>query len=383
MDGKSLNVAEDKLEQLKAILPEAFTEGKVDWEKLRLALGEDVNIQDERYVLNWAGKSDAFRAIQTPTTATLAPVRDESINFDETENIFIEGENLEVLKILQKAYYGKIKMIYIDPPYNTGNDSFVYPDKFSESREEYLKRINDKDEDGLVIREGIFRVNSKESGRYHSNWLSMMYPRLFLARNLLCEDGVIFVSVDDNEVHNLRILMNEIFGEENFIDTIIWKKRYGGGAKEKYLVSLHEYILFYAKDKDQIPNIFIPLDEESIKRYYKFKDNNFEKRGSYRTHPLEATKSVGERKNLVFPIPGPDGQEIMPERQWWWDKDRVMSAIEKGELEFKRSGDGSYTVHTKQYLRNEKGEMRQTKPFSIIDDVFTQHGAQEISDLYG
>jgi adenine-specific DNA-methyltransferase len=383
MDGKSLNITDDKLVQLKAILPEAFTEGKVDLEKLRLTLGDDVSISDERYVLNWAGKSDAFRALQTPTTATLAPVEDESVDFDKTENIFIEGENLEVLKVLQRAYYGKIRMIYIDPPYNTGQDSFVYPDRFSESRDDYLKRINDKDEDGLLMREGIFRVNSKESGRYHSNWLSMMYPRIFLARNLLRDDGMIFISVDDNEFHNLRILMNEIFGEENFIDTIIWKKRYGGGAKEKYLVSLHEYILFYSKDKTQISNIFIPLDDEAIKRYYKYKDTNYERRGPYRTHPLEATKSVGRRKNLVFPIISPDGHEINPKRQWWWDKNRVMSALEKGELEFKKKADRGWTVHTKQYLREENGEIRQTKPFSIIDDVYTQHGAQEIADIFG
>lgn len=175
--------------------------------------------------MNWAGKSDAFRVLQSPTTATLVPCKEESVGFDDTENIFIEGENLEVLKVLQKSYFGKIKMIYIDPPYNTGNDKFIYPDKFSESREEYLSRIGDKDETGYMTREGLFRKNSKDGGHYHSNWLSMMYPRLFLARNLLREDGVIFVSIDDNEVHNLRLLMNEVFGEENFISKLIWKRR--------------------------------------------------------------------------------------------------------------------------------------------------------------
>ena len=146
MDGKSLDINESQIDKLKQLFPEAITEGKVDWEKLRLTLGEDLILQNERYVLNWAGKSDAFRAIQTQTTATLKPQKDQSVNFDTTENIFIEGENLEVLKVLQKSYYGKIKMIYIDPPYNTGNDSFIYPDKFSESKDEYLKRIGDKDE---------------------------------------------------------------------------------------------------------------------------------------------------------------------------------------------------------------------------------------------
>jgi len=246
MDGKSLNINDEKLNQLKEILPEAFTENKIDWEKLKAALGDDIEFKNERYVLNWAGKSDAFRALQAPSTATLAPCPEESVNFDETENLFIEGENLEVLKVLQKSYFGKIKMIYIDPPYNTGNDNFIYPDRFAESREEYLSRIGDKDEAGLMTREGLFRKNSKDSGHYHSNWLSMMYPRLFLARNLLRDDGVIFVSIDDNEVHNLRLLMNEVFGEENWLGTIIWKNVTDNNPTR--IAIEHEYITVYAKD---------------------------------------------------------------------------------------------------------------------------------------
>lgn len=164
MDGKSMDIAGDKLNQLKAILPEAFTENKIDWEKLRAARGDNIEFKNERYVLNWAGKSDAFRALQAPSTATLSPCPDESVHFDQTGNVFIEGENLEVLKVLQKCYFGKIKMIYIDPPYNTGNDHFIYPDRFSESREDYLNRIGDKDETGLMTREGLFRKNSKDGG---------------------------------------------------------------------------------------------------------------------------------------------------------------------------------------------------------------------------
>ena len=252
MDGKSLNVIEEKLKKLKEILPEAFTETKIDWEKLKAALGEDVEFRNERYVLNWAGKSDAFRVLQAPTTATLVPCKDESVNFDETDNIFIEGENLEILKILQKSYFGKIKMIYIDPPYNTGNDTFIYPDKFSETKEEYLGRIGDKDETGYMTREGLFRKNSKDSGHYHSNWLSMMYPRLFLARNLLTEDGVIFVSIDDNEVHNLRFLMNEVFGEENFIAQFAWRTD-GNFDNQAKVKNCHEYILLYGKSQELFP----------------------------------------------------------------------------------------------------------------------------------
>jgi len=383
LDGKSLDITHDKMIKLKELFPEVFAEDKVDWEKLKAALGEDINFSNERYVLNWAGKSDAFRALQTPTTATLVPDKEESVNFDDTNHIFIEGENLEVLKALQKSYYGKVKMIYIDPPYNTGNDHFVYPDRFSESKDEYLKRIGDKDEAGYMTREGLFRKNSKDSGHYHSNWLSMMYPRLFLAKNLLKDDGVIFVSIDDNEVHNLRLLMNEVFGEENFIDCIIWKKRYGGGAKEKYLVSLHEYILVYAKNIVDLPEIYIPLEQKSIDRYYKLKDSNHNKRGPYRTHPLEATKSMGERKNLIYPIPAPDRTEVMPKRQWLWAKERSLKALQNGELEFIKGKSGKWTVHTKQYLKEENGEIRKDKAFSIIDNVYTQHGTNEIIDLFG
>ena len=209
-----------------------------------------------------------------PTTATLVPAREQSIDFDATENVFIEGENLETLKVLQKAYFGKVKVIIIDEPYNTGNDTFVYPDNFAERKDAYLKRINEVDDQGYLNKEDLFRKNARESGHFHSNWLGMMYPRLYLARNLLREDGVIFVCIDDNEVHNLRLMMNEVFGEENFIDTLIWKKRYGGGSKEKYLVSIHEYILFFAKNKECLQPLFVPNDPEMIAKYYKLQDEN-------------------------------------------------------------------------------------------------------------
>jgi len=235
-----------RLNKLKTDFPEIFSEGKIDIEKFKATFTDDINFNNERYVLNWAGKSDAFKVLQIPTTATLKPQPEESVNFDKTENIFIEGENLEVLKVLQKSYYGKIKCIIIDPPYNTGNDSFIYPDSFKENKEEYQKRIGEKDEEGYLMKEGMFRRNSKDSGHYHSNWLSMMYPRLFLAKNLLREDGVIFVHIDDNEVHNLRMIMNEIFGEENFIECINWNKRVP--KNDKGIGSIHEYILVFVKE---------------------------------------------------------------------------------------------------------------------------------------
>lgn len=275
--GESKNIIRSQVDKLKEIFPEAVTEGKVDWEKLQATLGkEDAEFRNERYVLNWAGKSEAFKVLQQSTTATLKPVKDESINFDNTENIFIEGENLEVLKILQKSYYGKVKCIIIDPPYNTGNDSFIYPDSFKESREEYEKRIGERDEDGYLMKEGFFRKNSKDSGHYHSNWLSMMYPRLFLAKNLLKDDGVIFIHIDDNEVHNLRLIMNEIFGEENFISLICVKMSHLSGVKmshkEKKLPKIKEFILIYAKNKDitQIKPAFIEGKWEKVLDRYDY-----------------------------------------------------------------------------------------------------------------
>lgn len=248
----SPNPADERREQLAKLIPEAFSEGRLDLAALKRALGEGAFIDgDERYALTWAGKSDAYKVLQTPSTATLRPKRDKSVNFDQAQHVFIEGENLEVLKILQKAYFGKVKLIYIDPPYNTGSDSFIYPDRFQESKEDYLRRINDLSDDGTLMREGFFRKNSKESGHYHSNWLSMMLPRLYIARNLLREDGVIFVSCDDNEVHNLRCLMNEVFGEENFIAQMVWEGASKNTADQ--IGTDHEYVLVFARLRTSVP----------------------------------------------------------------------------------------------------------------------------------
>ena len=272
MEGTSLTPQQEKLKALQEILPEAFAEGKVDWEKLKATLGEDINFANERYVLNWAGKNDAFKVLQTPSTKTLIPCPEESVKADGTPykkgetfftnadslpfgegwggaNVFIEGENLEVLKVLQKSYFGKVKMIYIDPPYNTGNDSFIYPDKFSETLTEYKKRVGDIDIEGNATKDGL-RKNSKENGQYHSNWLNMMMPRLYLAKNLLRQDGVIFVSIDDNEVHNLRLLMNEIFGEENFVEVFCWVKTSTPPALSYKSRKTVEYILCFEKIKN-------------------------------------------------------------------------------------------------------------------------------------
>jgi adenine-specific DNA-methyltransferase len=372
----SQDVTEERINGLRELFPEAFAEGRVDFKRLKEALSEMVDEGPERYGLSWAGRSEAMRAIRSLSTGTLMPAPEESVNFQTTGNMIIEGDNLEVLKLLQKSYHGKVKMIYIDPPYNTGKE-FIYPDNFREGLQEYLRFS------GQVSGEGIrLTTNAETEGRFHSKWLSMMYPRLFLAKNLLRDDGLIFVSIDDNELHNLRMLMNEIFGENNFVDCIIWKKRYGGGAKEKYLVTLHEYILFYAKNKESLDALFIPNDEEAIERYYKSRDEKYETRGPYRTHPLEAGKNMDERKNLIFPIPAPDGSEIWPRRQWLWGKERAMKALQENELEFAQGKEG-WTVQTKQYLRDEEGNVRQSKAFSVIDTVYTQHGTNETIDIFG
>lgn len=247
----SPNPADELRAKLADLIPGAFSEGKLNPAALKRALGEaNINEGNERYALTWAGKADAYKVLQTPSTATLRPERDKSVNFDQAQHVFIEGENLEVLKVLQKAYFGKVKLIYIDPPYNTGSDSFIYPDRFQESKEDYLRRINDLADDGTLMREGFFRKNSKESGHYHSNWLSMMLPRLYIARNLLLRDGVIFVSCDDNEVHNLKALLNEVFGEENWLAQITWEK--GRKNDSTFFSESIEYMLVYARDRQEL-----------------------------------------------------------------------------------------------------------------------------------
>lgn len=378
LDLTSHNLHADKTAELLHLFPEIRTEGgQIDFEKLKLVLGETVDVGKERYGMTWPGKADCFKTIQAPSTGTLLPVLDESVNFESTENLIIEGDNLNVLKLLQKAYLGKVKMIYIDPPYNTGND-FIYPDNYAESLQTYLEYTGQVDTEGRK-----FGTNADTDGRFHSRWMNMMYPRLYLARNLLRDDGIIFISIDDFEYENAKRICDEIFGEENFLENIIWKKRYGGGAKEKFLVSVHEYILCYARNIDLIEPLFVPQSQESIDRYYTLKDDNFEQRGPYRTHPLEATKSMGERKNLVFPIPAPDGTQVLPKRQWLWSRERVSESLSKGEIAFLKDKDGNWSVHTKQYLKDVDGSVRQSKAFSIIDDVYTQHGTNEIIDLFG
>ena len=379
----SMDVAEMKREELKCLFPECFSEEKIDFDQLKRVVGEWVDPHRERFGLNWLGKADCMKIIQQPSVATLKPRRSESVNFDETENVFIEGDNLEVLKLLQKSYFGKVKVIYIDPPYNTGGE-FIYPDKYAENLETYLAYSGQVDDQGRRLWSGPKNaVNAENSGRFHTRWLNMMYPRLYLARNLLRQDGFFLISIDDNEVGQLKQICDIVLGEENFVDTVIWKKRYGGGPKEKHLVSLHEYVLVYARDIGSVPEIFVPLQQESIDRYYKSKDEHFHIRGPYRTHPLEATRSFGERENLKFPIEAPNGEMVYPRRQWLWGEERVKRALSRNEIEFVQKPDKQWTLSSKQYLRDENGKIRKTKAFSIVENVYTQHGTTEIADIFG
>ncbi len=311
---RSIDPAADKRAALEAMIPEAFSEGRLDLEALKRTLGEgEVTESGERYRLDWVGKSEAYRTLQAPTTATLRPNRGQSVNFDTASHALIEGENLEVLKVLQKAYFGQVKLIYIDPPYNTGSDQFVYPDRFQESKEDYLKRIQDMDDQGALLREGQFRKNTRESGHYHSNWLSMMLPRLYIARNLLREDGVIFVSIDDNEVHNLRLLMNEIFGEENFVASVIWQRVYAPKSSARHFSEDHDHVLVYARNADAwTPNLLPRTDEQNSVN----KNPDSDPRGPWRPNNLAARNDYSKE---TYEIRCPGGRVIPgpPSGSYW------------------------------------------------------------------
>jgi len=245
LDLRSQDIVADKVQELLRLFPEIRTEGgKLDFDRLKLVLGQSVDVGKERFGMNWPGKADCFKTIQAPSVGTLRPCPKESVSFDTTENLIIEGDNLEVLKLLQKSYLGRIKMIYIDPPYNTGND-FIYPDNYSENLQTYLEYTGQVDAEGAK-----FGTNTESDGRFHSKWLNMMYPRLYLARNLLREDGSIFISINDAEIDNLRKLCNEVFGEENLVATLVWEKSKKGDAK--LIATTHEYVLVYARSKSAL-----------------------------------------------------------------------------------------------------------------------------------
>ena len=285
----SPSVGSERIEDLKKLFPECFTEGKVDFDKLREILEENIVEGPERYNFTWAGKRDAIRMLQAPSFSTLIPSQKESVNFDETQNLFIEGDNLEVLKLLYKPYFGRIKMIYIDPPYNTGKE-FVYPDNYKSPMATYLRLTGQEDDNGNLL-----TSNAETSGRYHSAWLSMMYPRLFTARQLLRDDGLIFVSIDDHEAHNLRLIMNEVFGEENFVSNIIWQKKFTRSNDARWFSNNHDYILVFARNKEQL-DLTLPSRTDAQLAMYSNPDND--PKGDWSTSPLHAKS--GKNTNQSF-----------------------------------------------------------------------------------
>lgn len=363
----------EKIARLQEDFPEVFSEGKVIFDKLRQVLGEDVSTERELYGLSWAGKSEAVRNVQVPSVATLVPRREDSIDFDSTENLFIEGDNLEVLKLLQKSYHGRVKMIYLDPPYNTGNE-FIYPDNFREGIDDYLRYSGQASGAGIKL-----STNTETGGRYHSAWLSMMYPRLFLARNLMRDDGVIFVSIDDHEVHNLRLLLNEIFGEENFVAQITWKKR-GGPPNDKIIGAVHEYVLVYARVLSEAALKLMPRSEESKARYSN-PDND--DRGDWVPGDLSANAKGGRFvASLYYEIENPEtGQRHLPPEgtNWRFSKERMQELLADNRITFGSNGTGRPKL--KRFL----SEVREGVTISTLwDSVASNTDARrEINEIFG
>ncbi len=376
MDGLSLNITEDNLARLRQLFPDAFTEGKVDFDRLRAALGDAGALAaPNHYELSWAGKADARREVQRQTGATLVPDRARSVDFDTTQNVFIEGENLEVLRVLQHAYHGQVKMIYIDPPYNTGNDSFVYPDDYSERKDDYLKRAGHTDDAGFLNKQDLWQKNSKESGQYHSAWLSMMWPRLYLSRNLLREDGVIFVSIDDNEVHNLRMLMNEVFGEENFVGEVVWKSRRSEDTRAKTGLSTdHEYIIAYRKS----PAAVLRGVEKDLQ---KFSNPDNDTRGPWRSADLTGLATREQRPNLHYELVDPSTGTVyqVPFKGWRYERATMNKKISEGRILFPLEESGR--PRHKLFL-NETNSLYKTLS-SVVTDITTAEGGKEVDELVG
>ena len=347
LDGKTPDLAAENIEQLRQIFPDVFEAGKIDFDKLKQVLGEYVDDEKERYNFTWNGKGKALRLAQTPTTGTLRPCETESKNLDDTQNLYIEGDNLEVLKLLQQSYHGKIKMIYIDPPYNTGGD-FVYPDDFSDSIENYKWITGQVDDEGKKL-----GTNTEANGRYHTDWLNMMYPRLRLSRNLLASDGVIFISIDDTEQENMRRLCNEVFGEENFMAQIIWQKVYSPRMDVQGFSTSHDYILCYVKSS--VESIRRETFVQNTAQFNLTDPNNGKKyrRRSIRKEGSHSTRS--ERPKLWFALPAPDGTSVYPykpdgtEGCWRWSLETYLENEQQGTVEWVKTENG-WQAYAKQYL---------------------------------
>ena len=356
MDGMTMNIEQANVEKLKEVFPEVFADGKVDFDKLQMLLGNYIADDKERYSFSWKGKTDSLRLAQKRSTGTLRPCKEESKNWDTTENLYIEGDNLEVLKLLQSAYLNSVKMIYIDPPYNTGND-FVYTDDFADGIAHY------KEVTGQTT-----KSNPETAGRYHTNWLNMMYPRLKLARNLLTDDGVIFISIDDNEQANLKKLCDEVFGEDNFIADVIWKRKRGRDNSAKWFSKSHEYLLIYAKKLEEFNTNYLELNEET-KAAYKNPDND--PRGPYR---MLGCWARGTQGGVKYDFTTKNGQ-YFTERLWLFSKENLQKLDEEDKLII--HGDN---VYRKMFIFENKGKI----PETIWDSTSNAaNAADEIKKIFG
>ena len=364
LDGKSLDVAETDKERLKAAFPQCFVEGKLDIDKLLSLCGEYIDNDFEKYKFEWKGKSECLRIAGKQSTGTLRPCPEESVDFENTNNLYIEGDNLEVLKLLQTAYYRKVKMIYIDPPYNTGND-FVYEDDFKDPLAKYKE-----------ITSQTTKSNPETMGRYHTNWLNMMYPRLRLAANLLRDDGVIFISIDDNEVTNLRRLCDEVFGEENFIAQLIWERAFSPKNDARYISNSHDYVLMYAKVIENFKIGRLPRTEEANARYSN-PDND--PRGVWMSSDISVKTYNAE---CDYPITTPSGRVVEPPagRCWSLSKNAFFERLRDNRIWFGPDGDGAPRI--KRFLSELKFDGMAPTSIMFFKDVgHSQEGAQEVSKI--
>ena len=364
LDGKTPDLAAENIEQLRQIFPDVFEEGKIDFDKLKQVLGEYVDDEKERYNFTWNGKSKALRLAQTPTTGTLRPCPEEreSKNWNNTQNLYIEGDNLEVLKLLQKSYHGKIKMIYIDPPYNTGGD-FVYPDDFSDSIENYKRITGQIDTEGNVL-----STNTEANGRFHTDWLNMIYPRLRLARNLLKANGVLFVSIDDREIDNIKKICSEIFGEENFVGIFCRKTKSGGGSASGSCAVEHDYVLAYAKMIGGINPLFEKFNDGYLDRY-----KECDEKGPYFWDTMERSST----KTRPYIIIAPDGSKLTG--KWFRSEETFKNDLKTGEVRFLKKDDG-WSVQFKQRLADGK-KLRTILDESNLTDKKYRSLSEELENI--
>ncbi len=364
LDGQSMDLEQEARERLRAVFPDCFAEGKLDIDKLLTMCGEYITNDFEKYKFEWKGKSECLQLAQRRSTGTLRPCEEESVNFDETQNLYIEGDNLEVLKLLQTAYFRRVKMIYIDPPYNTGSD-FVYEDDFADPMARYKE----------VTRQTT-KSNPETMGRFHTNWLNMMYPRLRLAANLLRDDGVCFISIDDNEVDNLKKLCNEVFGEENFVASVIWEKKYSPANDAKWLSDNHDYILIYAKQKEIWRPKLLPRGEEQNSRYTN-RDND--PRGEWKAADM-TVKSYSA--SYDYPITTPSGRVVTPSegRCWNTSKENFEKLVADNRIWFGENGDNMPAV--KKFLTEVKDGVVPLTIWKYEEVGHNQEGRQELKKLF-